>query len=57
MYNEQAALVIRGLGIRGFVYPRVSFCVQNLLSADFSLDYPRIWSQKRLKFKEFVYNC
>ena len=38
----QAALVIRGFVIRGFDYPRQRNCVQKILSADISLDYPRI---------------
>jgi len=42
--NIQAALVIRGFVIRGFNYPRLLNLVQNLLSADISLGYPRIWS-------------
>ena len=40
----QAALVIRGFVIRGFNYPRLVNFVQNLLSADISIGYPRIWS-------------
>jgi hypothetical protein len=52
----QATLVIRGLGIRGFAYQRFSFCVQNPLSADFSLDYPRIWLPKWLKSKDFAHS-
>jgi len=40
----QAALVIRGFVIRGFNYPHLVNFVQNLLSADISLGYPRIWS-------------
>ena len=38
----QAALVIRGFAIRGFDYLRPVNCPQNSLSADISLDYPRI---------------
>jgi hypothetical protein len=38
MYSVlQAVLVIRGLVIRGFDYPQLSNCVQNLLFADISL--------------------
>ncbi len=38
----QAALVIRGFAIRGFDYPRLVNCVQNSLSVNISLGYPRI---------------
>ncbi len=40
----QAALVIRGFGIRGFDYSRFNICYQILVFADFfifSLDYSR----------------
>jgi len=43
-FKIQAALVIRGFVIHGFNYPWLVNLVQNLLSADISLGYPRIWS-------------
>ena len=42
----QAALAIRGFGIRGFDYSRFAFCYPDLVSADFwgfSLDYSRFF--------------
>jgi hypothetical protein len=41
----QAALVIRGFGIRGFDYSRFLFCTQNLVFAVFFLVYSRIFSK------------
>ena len=38
----EAVLVIRGFVIRGFDYSSLMNCVQNLLSTDISLGYPRI---------------
>jgi len=45
-FRIQAALVIRGLGIRGFDYSRIIIWYQVLLSADFSLAYPRTLAKK-----------